>query len=136
MRLLLDTNVVIALLNGRPEGVRICFEEASRQGSTFYFSSVVDFELRYGIAKSQQRLKSEAKLASLLKFPFVPLSFDSAQAAVAGEVRASLERQGCPIGAYDVQIAGQALYHGLTLVTANRDEFARVAGLQVIDWSA
>lgn len=136
MKFLLDTNVVIALLNGRPEGVRSRFEEASRQGSTFYFSSVVEFELRYGIARSQQRLRSEAKLASLLKYPFVSLSFDSAQAALAGEVRANLERQGGPIGTYDVQIAGQALYHGLTLVTANRDEFARVAGLEVIDWSA
>jgi len=135
MRFLLDTNVIIALLNGRPEEIRTRFEEECRQGSTFYFSSVVEFELRYGIAKSQQRQKSEAKLASLLRFPFVSLSFDSAEAAAAGEVRASLERQGRPIGAYDVQIAGQALHHGLTLVTANRDEFTRVAGLQVVDWS-
>jgi tRNA(fMet)-specific endonuclease VapC len=55
---------------------------------------------------------------------------------VAGEVRAALERAGTPIGAYDVLIAGQALRHGATLVTANVTEFARVNGLTWKDWAA
>jgi predicted nucleic acid-binding protein len=35
----------------------------------------------------------------------------------------------------DVLIAGQALRHGATLVTANTREFQRVPGLKVDDWN-
>jgi tRNA(fMet)-specific endonuclease VapC len=50
-------------------------------------------------------------------------------------VRAQLADAGRPIGPFDVLIAGQALARGLTLVTNNTDELARVAGLVVEDWS-
>ncbi len=53
----------------------------------------------------------------------------------AGEVRATLERTGQPIGAYDTLIAGQAVRRGLTLVTANTREFERVNGLMWEDWA-
>jgi predicted nucleic acid-binding protein len=52
-----------------------------------------------------------------------------------GAVRANLELMGKPIGAYDILIAGQALRHGLTLVTANASEFSRVKGLDWQDWT-
>jgi tRNA(fMet)-specific endonuclease VapC len=51
-------------------------------------------------------------------------------------VRAELERLGTPIGAYDTMIAGQAIRRGITLVTANTREFARVDGLMWDDWAA
>lgn len=132
---LLDTHVMIALLNNRPPIVRARFEAESLRGSSFYLSSVVEFELRYGIAKSQKRQKNLSQLEALLKYPFLSLPFDSAEAEAAGEIRADLERKGIPIGAYDVQIAGQALCHGLALVTANTSEFSRVPGLHIVDWS-
>ena len=53
---------------------------------------------------------------------------------MAGEIRAALEAAGTPIGAYDVLIAGQALRHDATLVTANASELSRVAGLRWEDW--
>ena len=37
--------------------------------------------------------------------------------------------------AHDVLIAAQARRHGATLVTANQREFARVPGLDVVDWA-
>jgi len=45
-----------------------------------------------------------------------------------------LERQGRPIGPYDLLIAGQSLASGLTLVTNNVQEFQRVAGLKLESW--
>ncbi len=48
---------------------------------------------------------------------------------------ATLEAAGKPIGAYDLLIAGQALRHGLTLITANSREFGRVKGLAWEDWA-
>ncbi|WP_164163056.1 PIN domain-containing protein, partial [Stenotrophomonas maltophilia] len=49
-------------------------------------------------------------------------------AAHAGDIRATLEAAGTPIGAYDCLIAAQARRRGATLVTANSREFARVTG--------
>ena len=63
------------------------------------------------------------------------IDFDGADAKVAGEIRAELERAGRPIGAYDVLLAAQAMRHQLTLITANVSEFSRVKGLLWEDWS-
>jgi tRNA(fMet)-specific endonuclease VapC len=52
-----------------------------------------------------------------------------------GYDRVTLEAAGRPIGAYDLLIAGQALRHKLTLVTANVSEFVRVKGLVWQDWA-
>ena len=38
------------------------------------------------------------------------------------------------IGPYDVLLAGQALANGLTLVTANTGEFARIPELKIENW--
>ncbi len=64
------------------------------------------------------------------------LAFDDEDAAVAGDIRAALERLGTPIGAYDILIAAQARRRGAVMVTANRREFQRVPGLMVADWTA
>jgi tRNA(fMet)-specific endonuclease VapC len=63
------------------------------------------------------------------------LAFEEDDASSAGNVRAQLEKAGKPIGAYDLLIAGQALRHELTLVTANTREFGRVRRLDWEDWA-
>jgi tRNA(fMet)-specific endonuclease VapC len=40
-----------------------------------------------------------------------------------------------PIGAYDTMIAGQAARRGLTVVTADTGDFARVDDLMWEDWA-
>jgi tRNA(fMet)-specific endonuclease VapC len=63
------------------------------------------------------------------------LDFDDEDARTAGQLRATLEKAGTPIGAYDLLIAGQALRRGLTVVTANTSEFSQVTGLSWQDWT-
>jgi tRNA(fMet)-specific endonuclease VapC len=46
-----------------------------------------------------------------------------------GQIRASLERSGTPIGVNDLHIAAHARSEGLSLVSNNLREFARVPGL-------
>ena len=46
-----------------------------------------------------------------------------------------LERAGKIIGPYDLQIAAIALRRQLVVVTANVDEFSRVSGIVLEDWS-
>jgi tRNA(fMet)-specific endonuclease VapC len=62
------------------------------------------------------------------------LAFDAACAERAGQLRAQLDLQGAPIGPYDLQLAATALVHGLTVVSRNTREFARVPGLLLEDW--
>ena len=64
------------------------------------------------------------------------LPFDDAAALRYGEIRARLQRAGRLIGANDLLIAAIALANGLTLVTHNTAEFARIEGLAIEDWEA
>ena len=51
-----------------------------------------------------------------------------------GFIRASLRRQGTPIGNNDLLIAAHARSLNMILVTNNTKEFDRVAGLQIENW--
>ena len=48
--------------------------------------------------------------------------------------RPNLEKNGTPIGPYDILIAATALSKNATLVTHNIKEFNRVENLTVEDW--
>jgi tRNA(fMet)-specific endonuclease VapC len=132
---LLDTNAVVALLRNKPVQVRERYREAEASGHSLALSSVVLFELWYGVAKSSRVLENTERLRILLAGDLDLLDFDDEDARRAGEVRVALEKGGSPIGAYDLLIAGQALRRGLTVVTANASEFDRVPGLSWQDWT-
>ena len=131
---LLDTNACIALNKGNPASVRARLNMAVQSGAGVWVSAVVLYELWYGVAKSAKPKETAEDLATFLAGPVRVLGFDVEDAREAGHVRASLERIGKPIGAYDVLIAGQALNRKLTVVTANTREFGRVKGLMWEDW--
>jgi tRNA(fMet)-specific endonuclease VapC len=132
---LLDTNAVVALLRNKPSNVRGRYRQAQAAGDSISLSSVVLFELWYGVAKSRDIQENTERLRVLLSGDLELLDFDDEDARTAGQVRAALEKDGTQIGAYDLLIAGQALRRGLTLVTANTSEFSRVNGLSWQDWT-
>ena len=136
MNYLLDTNAVVSLLRNKPVEVRERYQEAEAAGAYLALSSVVLFELWYGVAKSSQVQENTERLRILLSGDLDLLDFDDEDARTAGQVRATLEKSGTPIGAYDLLVAGQALRRGLTVVTANTSEFSRVTGLNWEDWTA
>jgi tRNA(fMet)-specific endonuclease VapC len=133
---LLDTNAVIALLNNKPAQVRERYRGAHASGNDLAVSSVVLFELWYGVAKSSRMQENTERLRIFLSADLDLVPFGDEDAQAAGRVRAALEKRGTPIGAYDLLIAGQALNRGLTVVTANTSEFGRVPGLSWVDWVA
>ncbi len=135
MDYLLDTNACIAVINGEPAKVRARMQKVSAAGAHVLVSSVAEFELWYGVAKSVKQEFNRKRLETFLAGPILVLPFEDADAHVAGSVRAVLEAAGRPIGAYDLLMAGQALRHRLTLVTANVSEFSRVKGLHWQDWA-
>ena len=136
MNYLLDTNAVVALLRNEPARVRERFRVAEAAGDRLALSSVVLFELWYGVAKSSHVQENTERLRVLLSGDLDLLDFDDEDARTAGQVSAGLEKGGIPIGAYDLLIAGQALRRGLTVVTANTSEFSRVTSLNWQDWTA
>ena len=135
MNYLLDTNAVVALLRNKPVAVRERYRQAQKAGGYLAVSSVVLFELWYGVEKSGQVQENTERLRVLLSGDLDLLDFDDEDAQAAGRIRAALEKIGTPIGAYDLLIAGQALRRGLTVVTANTSEFSRVTGLSWEDWT-
>ena len=133
---LLDTNACIALINGNEANVRRRFQRAVVRESVILLSSIVAFELWYGVAKSQHKESNTVRLDAFFAGPLEWTLFDEEDARAAGTIRAELEAIGKPIGAYDVLLAGQARRHGATLVTSNTKEFGRVSGLKWEDWAA
>jgi tRNA(fMet)-specific endonuclease VapC len=132
---LLDTNACIVLINNTSPSVRARLQKALAQDEKVLVSSVVAFELWYGVAKSARPEANARLVETFFAGPVSLLAFEPEDAKVAGRLRAGLEAVGKPIGAYDLLIAGQALRHQLTLITANVREFGRVKGLKWEDWA-
>lgn len=62
------------------------------------------------------------------------VDFTQDAAKKAAKIRNQLQKQGTPIGAYDIQIAAVALSLNMTLLTNNTREFERVKGLKLENW--
>jgi len=95
-------------------------------------SIIVAAELRFGAEKS-----GSAKLAdqvNLILSAIEILPLESPADREYARLRQYLARRGTLIGPNDMLIAAQALGAGLTVVTANNGEFARVPGLSVENW--
>ncbi|MEH2524618.1 MULTISPECIES: type II toxin-antitoxin system VapC family toxin [unclassified Bradyrhizobium] len=132
----LDTNIVIAIVNGRSSSLRHRLGEQMRGGTAIALPVVALFEMRYGLAKSGRREHNERLLEKFLGLGVDVLPFEVEDAAHAGDIRARLESAGTPIGHYDYLIAAQARRRDAALVTLNVREFSRVPGLIVADWAA
>ena len=130
--ILLDTNICIYVINMRPPEVLARFREY-RLGE-IGVCSVVTAELAYGVAKSQSARNRSA--LEMFLAPLEVLPFDQAAVWAYGELRASLEHEGQPMGALDTMIAAHALSQQALLVTNNTREFAKVPGLQLDNWAA
>jgi tRNA(fMet)-specific endonuclease VapC len=130
---LLDTNAWIAFL--RQNNPQLAKRLHQAVPADIALCSVVLAELFYGAHHGPaSHLAANLALISRLQTQFQSLPFDNRAAAVYGELRADLARQGKPIGPNDLMIAAITRVHGLTLVTHNTAEFGRIAGLKLEDW--
>ncbi len=130
MRFMLDTNVCIYAIKHRPPEVVAALR--AHESAGLGLSSITVAELYFGVAKSG----STRNAAALERFlaPLELVDFDRSAAAAYGKLRAALEAAGTPIGPLDTQIAAHALALGVTLVSNNTREFARVPGLRLENW--
>lgn len=128
---MLDTNICIYLIKGRPANVRARFERFPL--GDIGISAITACELAYGVAKSSSARNRAALETFLLPLEIAP--FDDRVIWLYAELRNHLQRAGTPIGALDTQIAAHALHLGCTLVTNNTREFERVPGLMLENWA-
>lgn len=130
-RYLLDTNICIYIAKGQPLAVRHRFEQLALP--SLAMSTITMGELRFGAEKSQFRDRALATLDQLVQM-IRPSALPMAAAQHYGQIRASLQQQGLPIGNNDLWLAAHALAEDWILVTNNTREFDRVPGLRVENW--
>jgi tRNA(fMet)-specific endonuclease VapC len=128
---LLDTNICIYIINKRPESVYKKFKKVKLENISI--SSITDFELRYGVEKSQRSEKNFQILEDFLSYLNI-VPFDSSASMIAASLRNRLEKKGEMIGPYDILIASQAIAKDLVLVTNNEKEFKRIKELKIENW--
>ncbi len=131
MKVMLDTNICIAIIKQKPPQALKRFT-AYKVGD-IGISTVTLAELEFGVAKSQHLEKNQGALDEFV-LPLEIANFDRDAARVYGRVRATLEKKGTPIGALDMMIGAHAMILGVTLATNNTREFSRIKGLTVVDW--
>jgi tRNA(fMet)-specific endonuclease VapC len=137
MNYILDSNACIALLNNNPPSVRDRLRSALEENSRVIISTASLYELWYGVARASQEQQRTFRqhVQTLLAGAIELLPFDEDDAYVTGFVRAGAEAAGAHLGAYDLQVAGQAVSRKLTLVTVNMPEYGSVDKLVWEDWS-
>jgi tRNA(fMet)-specific endonuclease VapC len=135
VRYLLDTNVLSEVIRKEPNRglLQRLSEVAARDVVT---SAVCVAELRHGAARVANGARLWERIAReiLSRVDILPLG--EAEAVRAGDLLATLEAQGEPIGVEDVWIAATALEHRLTVVTRNLKHFRRIPGLASESWWA
>ena len=127
--LLLDANVCIDVLRGRPDVVA----RLSAHGPAgLFLCSVVKAELAFGARLASDPLRA-TDVVDAFCAPFPSLPFDDACVAAYARLHAHLSAAGSSIGANDLAIAAIALTHGLALISDDA-AFDQVPELTVASW--
>jgi len=132
MRVMLDTDMCIYLIKKRPAQVERRFRE--HEPFEIGISTITLAELEFGIAKSSRPEQNRDALLGFLA-PLEIAAFGDRAAFHYGEIRATLEKKGNPIGSMDLMIASHARSLSVPLITNNIREFKKVPGLKVENWA-
>ena len=137
--ILLDTNVVSELTRREPDAiVGAYFRQQPVQ--TLFTAAVCEAEIRHGLAqlpRGRRRNELAGRLTAFLAAAFDGriLPFDSAAAALYGEIRVRRSAIGRPIGVADAMIAATARAFGLSIATRDEADFADCGVRLVNPWS-
>lgn len=134
--ILLDTNVLSALMQAEPEP-RVVVWLDSQPAESVWLTSITVFEVRFGLellAAGRRRRSLEATFAKTLDEDFENrvAVFDRSAAEAAGEIAARRRREGRPVEIRDVEIAGIATARNAVLATRNIKHFEGL-GIRLVD---
>jgi tRNA(fMet)-specific endonuclease VapC len=128
-RFLLDTNIIIALLNG-DDAVLANLDQASE----VFVPAIALGELFFGAAKSGRPTENIDRVQRFaVGRAIISCDFDVAREY--GRLRHRLKEKGRPLPENDIRIAAAAMYHGMNLVTRD-GHFREIEDLKIIDWAS
>ena len=132
IRYLLDTNIVSYFVKGISANL-VQRMHVGLGAQDIAISAITRAELRYGVGLMDKFDKRRRRIDLLLKeLPSLPWGDEAADEF--GRLKASLRRNGTPVGDFDTQIAAHALAEDLILVTHNTRHFERIPDLTLEDW--
>ena len=125
--IILDTNVLAALMRDRPEAAVVQWLD-HQPAESVWITSITLSEVRLGIAllpKGRRQRNLETALDRLVAVDLDNrvLDFDSAAATEAATLAAARQKAGRPVDLRDTQIAGIALARRGALATRNVKHF-------------
>jgi toxin FitB len=138
--IILDTNVVSALMRDRPErAVRDWLDRQPRP--SVWTTSVSVMEIRFGLAimaLGRQRSRLEQEFENVVREDLEDriLPFDKAAAESAAELMADRQRSGRSAELRDTMIGGVAVVRRAILATRNTRHFADLPVMVVNPWAA
>jgi len=127
--ILLDTNVLVAFLNGN----KLISKRIRDEIDQIALSTLVVAELDYGAKVSQKAKENIEKLYRLLDIVQI-VPFDIECAKIFGTIKSKLRRMGRPTGEVDALIAATAIAHDAIFATANKRHFENIEGLKLEVW--
>ena len=136
LEFLLDTTTISASIAKVPN--RRVVKKLEQIGHSCAIGAPAWHELVYGCSRlpaGKRRKALEEYLHGVIARSFPILPYDDVAAETHGRERARLEGLGKTPPFVDGQIAAIAHSQGLTLVTANIDDFRHFDGLELVDWT-
>jgi len=134
VRYLFDTDTLSDLMRRAPTPA-LLRRLASTPPEDQATSSITLGELLYGARRLGDRTDALVeRIESTLIPNLAVLPFDAESARAYGQLRATLEASGTPIGDVDMRIASIAFARQMVVVTGNIRHFARVPSLEVENW--
>lgn len=134
--IVLDTNVISALMRERPD-TRVVGWLDAQPSESVWTTSVTVFEVRFGLLalpRGKRRGTLEAAFETMLTEDLGGrvLEFDAAAARSSAEIAGTLRGLGRPVEVRDVMIAGTVASRRGVLATGNGKHFVRT-GVRVVD---
>lgn len=124
---LLDTNIVIALLNGESS-----VQEAIEGAEEVFLPVIAAGELYFGAAKSARPEANRALVEQFIQGRML-LYCDLSVAREYGRIKSLLKVRGFPLPENDIWIAAIAVRHGLAVVSRDQ-HFLKIEGLTTLSW--
>ena len=131
--LIVDTDILIDLL--RKKDYAVSLMKTLEDEVELATSAINAFELYRGAYKSQNQEKNLASVKGLLN-SLRMLNTDEDSMEIAGNITASLERDGNMIDIRDLLIASIALVNSSGVLTNNVKHFSRIKHLRVVSGKA
>jgi predicted nucleic acid-binding protein len=123
---LVDTNIIIKVLNGNDEAVEL-FDSLDE----IYISVITVGELIYGAYKSSRKRENISLFESFLsEYPLIAVNDEISR--IYGEIKAELVVKGINIPENDLWIAATAIFNNFSLVTFDQ-HFNNISKLRLLE---